>query len=295
VRRLFGALALLAIQPSAGVGQAMCSAPHAAPSLAASGSILVLEPGSGWFQVAARGVRSDRFFGAGGDTHQLPAGTASTGSLYVTGAIGLVRGLEMWAQLPVHRLRVEDEVQTRERTGIGDPRIALRLGTELIGLPAYPVSVRVGIKAPGSDFPVDPRILPLTEGQMDYEAALEFGSPLLDGTAYLVGWGGYRWRTLDTSTGREPGDERFAHLALGTRLGPARVELAVEALDGIGPVQNGVSLPASARRLLQLNPTVGWQMGRSRLEVGSQIPLSGRNLPTGTAFSVGYLVAWGGV
>ncbi|UCC26748.1 MAG: transporter [Gemmatimonadales bacterium] len=272
----------------------MCSAPHAAPSLAASGSILVLEPGAGWIQLAARGVRSDRFFGAGGETHDLPAGTVSTGSVYLTGAVGLVRGIELWAQVPVHHLRVVDPAQARNRTGIGDPRLALRVGTELLGLSPRPVSLRIGLKAPGSDFPVDPRILPLTEGQLDYEIAAELGTPIWSDRLYVVGWAGYRWRTEDTSTGREPGDERFAHLALGTRLGSARMELAIEAMDGIGPIQNGVSLPASARRLVQINPSVGWVVGRGRLEAGAQIPVSGRNLPTGTALSLGYLVAWGG-
>ena len=256
----------------------------------------MLDPGAGWIQIAGRGVRSERFYGSGGATHDLPGVTdATTMSAYVTGAVGLITGLELWAQVPVHRLRVADEAQTRVRTGLGDPRVSLRVGPELFGLSDLPVSVRAGVKVPGSDFPVDSRVLPLSEGQTDYEVAVEAGSLLFDEGLYVVAWAGYRWRTEDQATSREPGDERFAHLAFGGHARGLCFELGFEALDGSAPVQNGIALPASSRRLFQVSPTVGWAVGTGRLEVGAQIPLSGRNLPTGSAFSVGYLLAWGGL
>jgi hypothetical protein len=263
--------------------------------VSSSGSVLLPDPGAGWIQVAARGVRSARFYGAGGAVHDLPGGTeATTMSAYVTGAVGLVRGVEVWAQLPVHRLRVVDDAQTRVRTGLGDPRVSVRVGPGLFGLSHTPVSVRAGVKVPGTDFPVDSRVLPLSEGQTDYEIALESGARVFGEVAYFVAWAGYRWRTLDAATGREPGDERFGHLALGVDLGDVRLDLGVDALDGLAPVDNRVAVPASARRLIQLSPAVGWSAGSGRLEVGAHIPVSGRNLPTGPALSVGYLVAWGG-
>jgi hypothetical protein len=264
--------------------------------VSASGSILMLDPGAGWIQLAGRGVRSERFYGTGGGVHDLPGVTdATTVSAYVTGAVGLTRGVELWAQLPIHRLQVADEAQDRSRTGLGDPRVSVRAGPELFGLSAFPVSMRAGVKVPGSDFPVDSRVLPLSEGQTDYEVAVEAGSTLSDGGLYFVAWAGYRWRTEDESTGREPGDERFGHLALGGSVAGLRLELGLEALDGLSPTQNGIVIPASARRLFQLSPTVAWAAGSGRVEVGAQIPVSGRNLPTGSALSVGYLIAWKGL
>jgi hypothetical protein len=264
--------------------------------VSAAGSILMLDPGAGWIQVAGRGVRSERFYGAGGGVHDLPGGTeATTTSAFVTGAVGLVHGMELWGQLPIHRLRVADNAQTRTRTSLGDVRVSVRFGPEIFGIHALPVSVRAGLKLPGTDFPVDPRVLPLSEGQTDYELAVESGATLSERGLYFVAWAGYRWRTLDEDTGREPGDERFAHVAFGRSLGPVRFELGLDGLDGLSPVDNRVRIPASARQLVQISPSVAWAAGAGRFEVGAQIPVSGRNLPTGPALSFGYLLAWGGM
>ena len=39
--------------------------------------------------------------------------------------------------------------------------------------------------------------------------------------------------------------------------------------------------------------TIGWSVGPGSLEFGGQIPLSGRNLPTGPGLGLGYLLTWG--
>ena len=48
-----------------------------------------------------------------------------------------------------------------------------------------------------------------------------------------------------------------------------------------------------ARRLLQIVPTVGYPVGPGKIEVSSQIPLLGRNLPTGIGVRVSYRTTWG--
>lgn len=286
-------LAALLFLPAGAVAQAVCSAPHSAPVVTPSGSIAMLEPGTGWLQATLHRVRSTEFFGAAGAAQPfLGDGRATTLSAFLTGAVGVAPGLELWIQLPVHSLRFIDASGDRERTGFGDPRASARLGAEILGLRDVPVWARAGIKLPGSDFPVDARVLPLTEGQIDYELALESGWSFRALPVYVLGWVGYRWRTEDASTRRMPGDERFIHVAVGGSAAGVRLELALEALDGLTPIQDGLAIPASARRLLQLNPAIGWQMGSGRLELAGQIPLSGHNLPTGPGVSVAYLVNW---
>lgn len=152
--------------------------------------------------------------------------------------------------------------------------------------------MRAGIKFAGTDFPIDSRVIPLSEGQTDYELALESGWAFKGVPLYVVGWAGYRWRTEDESTGRQPGDERFAYLAVGGPWGNFRLEIGLEMLDGLAPVQNRVSIPGSARHLVQLSPAIGWAVGPGSLEIGGPIPLSGRNVPTGPGLSIGYLLTW---
>ena len=239
-------------------------------------------------------VRSNELYASDGTTLGfLGNGEATTTSAFLTGAIGITWGVELWAQVPIHALNFDDVTGTRERTGLGDPRVSLRIGSELFTDDVWPVSIRAGIKFAGSEFPIDAAVLPLAEGQVDYEVAVESGWSFGDLPIYALGWIGYRWRTEEAVSETKPGNERYAHLAFGGLLGSVRVELALDALDGGAPSRSGLLIPASARRLIQLTPTLGWSLGAGSLELGAQIPISGRNLPTGAGVSIGYMVPWG--
>jgi hypothetical protein len=292
-----GAAALVLLIGLAGSGraaaQAVCSAPHSAPTLSRAG-IGIQPAGSGWLQITGYHARSDAFFGPDGDSRPfLSDGRATTSSAYITAAGGIGRGVEIWVQVPVHRIEFADETGSRTRIGIGDPRISARVGGALVGLETLPVSVRAGLKLPGSEFPVDPDVIPISEGQTDFEVALEAGRLL--GGAYplrLVGWAGYRWRFENRERARQPGDERFARLGVGGPVSRFRWDLALEGLWGTAPVQQGFRLDGARRRLVQVLPTIGWSVGIAELELTGRISVSGRNLPTGPSLSAGVLLPW---
>ena len=50
----------------------------------------------------------------------------------------------------------------------------------------------------------------------------------------------------------------------------------------------GLPLDQDARRVFQIVPTIGYPVGSGTLELSAQIPVTGRNLPSGTGFGVGY-------
>ena len=280
--------------PASAAAQAICSAPHSAPSLSTSGSITTLHPGNGWVLATFHRVQSNELYSSDGTALRFFGnGEATTTSAFLTGAIGVTWGIELWAQVPIHSLDFDDVTGTRQRTGLGDPRVSVRIGSELFSDDIWPISVRAGIKFAGSEFPIDASVLPLTEGQTDYEVALESGWSFGSLPFYALGWVGYRWRTEDAASETKPGNERYAHLALGGLLGSVRLEVALDALDGEAPARSGLLIPASARRLVQLTPTIGWSLGAGSLELGAQIPISGRNLPTGSGVSIGYMLPWG--
>jgi hypothetical protein len=285
--------ALLAGAPSELWGQAVCSAPHSSPTLAQSGAIRTLPAGAGWIQLSLYRQRSGDFYNPLGDRQPFLAQSEFlTRSVFVTGAVGLVEGLELWAQVPTHRLGVESQSGGSTSSGVGDVRVAARIGPELFGL-EIPVAVRVGAKVPGSDFPVDATVLPLTEGQRDWEVSLESGRGFDDFPLYVSGWVGYRWRGENVAAARKPGNERFAHLAVGGSLGALSWEVGADGLWGTAPLASGILLSQDLRRLIQILPTLGYGVGPGRLEVTTQIPVSGRNLPFGVGLSVGYRTTWG--
>lgn len=273
--------------------QAVCSAPHSSPTLAPSGAIRTLPAGAGWVQLSLYGQRADEFYSHLGERQPFLASSEfNTRSVFVTGAVGLVDGVELWAQVPTHHLRVEATGGGSVTTGLGDLRVAARIGPELIGMD-LPLAVRAGLKVPGSDFPVDATVLPLTEGQTDLELSVESGRRLGSLPLYVMGWVGYRWRGANREAAREPGDERYAHLALGGLLGDVSWEVATDGLWGRAPLAHGIRLEGERRRLVQLLPTVGVGLGPGRLEFTGQIPLAGRNLPSGVGMSLGYRMTWG--
>ncbi|MDA1349658.1 MAG: hypothetical protein O3A47_12465, partial [Chloroflexi bacterium] len=249
--------------------------------------------GAGWVQISAYRQRADEAFNPVGDRQSFIGGsTFNTRSAYLTGAFGVAEGLEIWAQVPVHRLSVNGAAGRSEGNGVGDVRAALRVSPALFGL-EIPVALRFGAKLPGNDFPVDARLLPLTEGQRDFEVSLETGWSPIDLPVYVVGWVGHRWRGENEIARFQPGNERFAHGAVGAWAGPVSVELGLDALWGSAPDEQGLRLESGRRRFVQLLPTVGADVGPGRLELTTPIPVSGRNLPAGIGLSVGYRVVWG--
>jgi hypothetical protein len=293
VRPVIALIILIALGGEAR-GQAICSAPHSSPVLAQGGTIRTLPAGSGWFQVSGLRQVSSAFFGPAGERLPfLAGGEVRTHSVYATAAIGVIRGIDVWGQVPVHSLVSADLTGSSSRVGIGDPRLSVRIGTELIGAGHIPVSLRAGLKIPGSDFPVDATIIPLSEGQRDWELSVESGTAIPGIPAYVLGWVGYRWREFNATSQRKPGDEIFTHLGLGGRAGDFHAELGLELLFGGTPTQLGVALPSGRRELFQLQPTVGYEVGRGTLEFTGLIPVAGQNLPTGASGSVGYRLSWG--
>ena len=256
------------------------------------------KPGSGWLQVSFYHHNTQSRFDSERSIEPLfnEEGRSITTSLIFNGVVGVYRGVDVWAQMPVHRLSFNDIAARRESFGLGDPRIYLRIGPELWGQTLrVPVALRGGIKFPVGDFPVDSEIVPLSEGQTDFEVILEAGYSFYPYKVYLVGWIGYRWRNSNNEIERKPGDESFGYLAIG---GAYRKLIWKVALEGqLGQKWESftgtrIVLAESQRELVQVQPALGWQVGQGVIELGVRIPVAGRNLPAGPALFAGYFYSW---
>ena len=156
-------------------GQAFCAGPHSAGSLSQGGSIKSLPPGGGWVQLSVYRQGFDQFYNQNGELQDfLASGEFLTRSVFLTASVGVVEGLDVWAQLPVHNLRVENQAFNTTSSGVGDFQFSARITPELFGSDV-PVGLRFGSKFPAGAFPVDATVLPLTEGQRDWAVSLESG------------------------------------------------------------------------------------------------------------------------
>jgi hypothetical protein len=294
VTRLKGlsGLALAALLPLSLSGQAICTGPHSSPTLSQGGSITTLPPGGGWVQLSFYRQRFQQFYNQNGDLQDfLASGNFLTRSVFLTASVGVFEGLDLWAQVPVHNLGVQTQASNSTSSGVGDLRFSVRITPELFGFEA-PLGLRFGSKLPAGEFPVDATILPLTEGQRDFQISLESGTSFDFLPIYIAGWAGYRWRGLSEARFYDPGNETFAHFAIGGSAAGFGWELGADAYWGGAPVVAGLPLTQDARRVFQTVPTIGYAIGSGTLEVSAQIPVSGRNLPAGTGFGIGYRTGW---
>lgn len=260
----------------------------------ASGTAQWIEPpGEGWADLRLYHHDTRQEFGPDGEERELFArGHAITRSLYLTVAGGLFRGLDVWGQVPLHIFSFEDAAGERDRTGLGDVRFYVRTGPSLLGLSTFPVALRAGVKIPAAEFPVEAEVIPLTEGQVDWELYLEVGRSFHPVPVYAMGWIGYRWRQAKGVI-RDPGDERLAYLAVGGDIGARFTwKVAGEGLWGLTPVLDRVPVENARRKMIQIFPSVGIRIGPGVADVGARVPLEGRNLPSGAALVVGYFLDW---
>lgn len=290
--------AAVLILPGGARAQGSCSVPHAGGARGETGTLATLSPGAGWAQVLLFHLDTREQYGSRGRSEQFFAdGHLVLSSVTGMAAVGIVPGVEGWFQLPVHFLRFAEVSGARERTGLGDARLALRVGPEVVGIrpEGLPLgfALRGGVKLPAAEFPVDAQIIPLTEGQRDWEVMLELGRSFPRQGLYAAGWVGYRWREENEKIDRKPGDERFAYFAVGGSRAPVTWEIAAQGLWGLAPTHFGVELATARRKMIEVFPTVGLPAGPGRVELGGRIPLAGRNLPGGNAVTLAYVVSWG--
>ncbi len=251
-------------------------------------------PGEGWVDLTLRHQDTRERFDLDGTRRDIFAeGRAVTWSAFLTGNVGLLQGTDLWVELPVHRLRFDDAGGERESSGVGDPRIFLRAGPELLGLPPWPVALRGGVKLDVGDFDVDAEVIPLGEGQRDWELLLELGRSLHPRSLWTMGWVGHRWREANPAAQRTPGDEWFWWWSLGGEAGPVAWRMSLEGLSGgVWTLEGGIRPPSTRRRFRQAMVDAGVGLGPGTVRLGLEVPVSGRNLPAGAAVSVGYFVRW---
>lgn len=254
----------------------------------------VEQPGQGWVQLSAYHHDTTQEFGLERERREIRSGGhAISTSLFATTAVGVVRGVDVWLQVPFHRIDYSDTAGDRVRSGIGDVRTFLRFSPTLLLGSDFPLAIRGGVKLSVGDFPLDAEIIPLGEGQTDWELMAEVGHSFWPRSVYVMGWVGYRWREANLERRIDFGDEAFFFAAVGGTTRRVAWKFSVEGWDGGAWIAEGIRLENASREMVQITPTVGTAAGPGQVELGARIPLAGRNLTAGPAFTVGYFLRFG--
>ena len=249
--------------------------------------------GAGWAKLSVFHHRTTEEYRADGRKAPFLNNGAESRStaIFADVLLGVTDRIDVWVQVPYFDLNFDDDTERRHSAGIGDIRMSARVNLLQLRSGSIPISARFTAKAPVADLTIDAEVIPVGEGQWDYEAWLESGVSLWPLPLYSVVWVGYRWRTLNQETTREPGDE-FTFLAEvgGTSLiGGLGGKVVVDGIFGTPGKIQGLQLGDLDRReIVYLAPTAFYSFTSSTiLEVSGRIPLHGNNFPAGTPLHIG--------
>jgi hypothetical protein len=251
-------------------------------------------PGKGWTSLTLYHQDTSSAYSFEGDKGTFPAdGHAVATSSFLTVALGLVEGVDAWAQFSFQRLRFDDISGRSTSTGVGDVRLYARTAPlRLFGV-TTPVAIRGGVKLPAGDFDVGTNLIPLGDGQRDWELMLEFGHSFYPNPTYIAAWVGHRWRESSTQDDRDFGNEQFFYAAVGGVIGPVGYKAAIDGWYGNTPILAGLAAPGAKREMLRVSPSLLIPLGPGQVEIGTRVPLAGKNLPAGTDLVIGYFTRLG--
>jgi len=251
-------------------------------------------PGKGWLSVEAYHHDTRDRFDSNGDRNPIAVnGHAVSTAIFATGAVGLIPNWDLWARASLNFLSFDDAGRERSENGPGDVNLWLRVAPlKYLGVD-FPFAVRGGVKLPAGAAPIDAEIIPLSEGQTDWEIMAELGHSFWPRTVYVNGWVGYRYRLAHKDTRRNPGNEAFFLAQVGGGLGSVQYKLVVEGWDGGVPILEGIRVTTDQRSYLQVTPSLWYVTGFGGFELGWRVPIEGRNLPDGGALVIGYFTKFG--
>ncbi len=265
----------------------------------------VESPGTGWINIHVAHQQTQEGFNKNGNVVALdeldPDARSIITTARFTGALGLVRGVDTWFDLPLHRQEFEGSGSDLLTTGFGDPRIFLRAGPSLfgVGADALPVALalRGGVKLTTGAFENDAETISLSQGQRDWSLLLEMGKSLHPWPIYVSGWTGYRWREENKEIARDPGNEWVFNTAVGGHLNRFEWKVAVEGFFGESALDTRTGFEFAARELVQVIPSVGWSVGPGAVQLGARLPIHGQStrsdrLPASPTVTLGYFLAW---
>ena len=234
----------------------------------------------------------DILYGPGDRARYRFNGEYSSRAVFLDIFYGLTDRFDVGVQVPFYRQEFVDDALL---TGFGEPRTATGF-SDIRGFLKFRVfqgpavgALKIGFKAPTGDFVNQDGLIPVGEGQWDFDFIFQLGRSFWPLPAYANIDVGYRLRLKNDQIDRDPGDEWFFLGEVGYT--PHRLLLLAAKLEGIrgrSAVVLGFRNASDVKSITYLSPTVSVGPFRNvRLEAALRISLSGRNFPAGRMLALG--------
>ena len=167
-------------------------------------------------------------------------GRNRTRALFFKYVRGITDRWDVKAQLPFFNIAFDDIADERTSNGLGDLRIESRYN--LVRVPLV-LTVGGAIKLPTGEFVNDAEIVPVGEGQYDFDVFVEVGRALWPVRGYVTGKIGYRFRTKNQEIDIDFGDELIWRVEGGYQFG-TRIysKIVLRGLHGFESTSFGLSI-----------------------------------------------------
>lgn len=237
-------------------------------------------------QVVSTGQRTRYNFG----------GQYQSKALFVEGFYGLSDRFDIGVQIPYFDQSFADQTRSQPvaAAGLSDMRIVAKL--RLIDKP-FLVALKAGIKMPTGEFKNEDGLIPVGEGQWDYDLVTQFGRSFWPLPLYANVDIGFRLRTKNDEIDRDPGDEWFLNAELGYNITRKLILMGkYEMLRSDPSIEFGsISNKSQIKRITFLMPVLLYAIDeRTAVETALRISLNGRNYPAGQQFILGLSTSLGG-
>ena len=261
------------------------------------GKISFFRQTAGEWYIDSPEPRVIRTAGGGVELTQRPAGTRRpyrfggeyrSKAVFAEGFYGVADWLNVGAQIPYFDQVYRDTTRSEApaAAGFSDLRIFAKL--RALRSPAV-LTLKLGAKIPTGEFVNQDGLIPVGEGQWDFDFLAQAGRSFWPVPAYANIEAGYRLRMENRDVLRDPGDEWLINAEAGWSPRPRlMLALKLEVLHGKSGRSFGFENPSLKKRIVYLAPTVGWTLfGRTAAELALRRTLAGRNFPAGHQLAVG--------
>lgn len=231
---------------------------------------------------------TERYFLDGELTPYFFEGRNQTRALFFEYVRGLTDRWDVKAQMPYFGISFDDIADERQSNGLGDLRVESRYNVL-----SDPMVLTVGgtIKFPTGEFVNDAEIVPVGEGQYDFDVFAEVGRSLWPVNGYVTGKIGYRFRTKNRETNISFGDEIIWRAEGGYRFNERlSAKLLARGLYGFESTSFGLTIETLRREIVYIEPGVHFAITKSQgVEVTVPVSVRGRNWPAGPVVTVSFI------
>ena len=230
---------------------------------------------------------TERYFIDGSRIPYFFDGRNQTRALFFEYVRGMTDRWDVKVQFPLFSISFDDFADDRTTNGPGDLRVESRF--KLVSDP-FVATVGGTVKFPTGEFINDAEIVPVGEGQYDFDVFAEVGRSLWPMPGYVTGKIGYRFRQENKETQIDFGDELIWHAEFGYKIGSRiNTKVLLRGLYGFQATSFDLPIESLRREAVYFEPGVNFAFTPTQgLEVTVPISLRGRNWPAGPVLNINF-------